>query len=130
MAIVKTIDIKSAWQGNSDCNTCSIRSSVLFAELNEDDFSKIHSPIDDLRFEANSESEIYRFTPDLGLHRAAIDSLGSILITENQVRSALENFDSEGIREVLNRALGHDWELELEPYRGVDLQEISHLRAI
>ena len=42
----------------------------------------------------------------------------------------LENFDSEGIREVLNRALGHDWELELEPYRGVDLQEISHLRAI
>ena len=54
MAIVKTIDIKSAWQGNSDCNACSIRSSVLFAELNEDDFSKIHSPIDDLRFEANS----------------------------------------------------------------------------
>ena len=83
-----------------------------------------------LRFEANSESEIYRFTPDLGLHRAAIDSLGSILITENQVRNALENFDSEGTRELLNRALGHDWELELEPYRGVDLQEISHLRAI
>ena len=83
-----------------------------------------------LRFEANSESETYRFTPDLGLHRAAIDSLGSILITENQVRNALENFDSEGTRELLNRALGHDWELELEPYRGVDLQEISHLRAI
>lgn len=51
---MKTIDIKSAWQGNSDCNTCSIRSSVLFAELNEDDFSKIHSPIDDLHYEANS----------------------------------------------------------------------------
>ncbi len=51
---MKTIDIKSAWQGNSDCNACSIRSSVLFAELNEDDFSKIHSPIDDLRYEANS----------------------------------------------------------------------------
>jgi CRP-like cAMP-binding protein len=52
---VKTIEIKNAWQGNSDCNTCSIRSSVLFAELNEDDFSKIHSPIDDLRFEANTK---------------------------------------------------------------------------
>ncbi|MEY4496080.1 MAG: hypothetical protein RL744_1144 [Pseudomonadota bacterium] len=51
---MKTIEIKSAWQGNSDCNTCSIRSSVLFAELNEEDFSKIHEPIDDLRFEANS----------------------------------------------------------------------------
>lgn len=51
---MKTIEIKSAWQGNSDCNSCSIRSSVLFAELNEEDFSKIHEPIDDLRFEANS----------------------------------------------------------------------------
>ncbi|OYY21114.1 MULTISPECIES: Crp/Fnr family transcriptional regulator [unclassified Polynucleobacter] len=51
---MKTIDIKSAWQGNSDCNSCSIRSSALFAELNEDDFSKIHEPIDDLRFEAHS----------------------------------------------------------------------------
>jgi CRP-like cAMP-binding protein len=50
---MKTIEIKSAWQGNSDCNSCSIRSSVLFSELNEDDFSKIHEPIDDLRFEAN-----------------------------------------------------------------------------
>ncbi len=51
---MKIIEIKSAWQGNSDCNACSIRSSALFAELNEEDFSKIHSPIDDLRFEANS----------------------------------------------------------------------------
>ena len=50
---MKTIEIKSAWQGNSDCNSCSIRSSVLFSELNEHDFSKIHEPIDDLRFEAN-----------------------------------------------------------------------------
>jgi CRP-like cAMP-binding protein len=51
---VKVIEIKNAWQGNSDCNACTIRSSVLFAELNEEDFSKIHSPIDDLRFEANA----------------------------------------------------------------------------
>jgi CRP-like cAMP-binding protein len=51
---VKIIEIKNAWQGNSDCNTCSIRNSVLFAELNEEDFSKIHTPIDDLRFESNS----------------------------------------------------------------------------
>ncbi len=51
---MKTIEIKSAWQGNSDCHSCSIRSSALFAELNEDDFSKIHEPIDDLRFEAHS----------------------------------------------------------------------------
>jgi CRP-like cAMP-binding protein len=52
---MKTIEIKSAWQGISDCENCSIRSSALFAELNEEDFSKIHSPIDDLSFDANSE---------------------------------------------------------------------------
>ena len=52
---MKTIEIRSAWQGNSDCLSCSIRSSALFAELNEEDFAKIHLPIDDLRHEANSE---------------------------------------------------------------------------
>jgi CRP-like cAMP-binding protein len=50
---MKSIEIKNAWQGISDCENCSIRSSALFAELNEDDFSKIHSPIDDLSFDAN-----------------------------------------------------------------------------
>ena len=83
-----------------------------------------------LRFEANSEHEIFRFTPDLGLHRATIDSFGSILITENQIRTALDSFDSESTREKLDQALGTNWERELEPFRGVDLQEVSHLRAI
>jgi CRP-like cAMP-binding protein len=52
---MKTIEVKNAWQGVSDCENCSIRSSALFAELNEEDFSKIHSPIDDLSFDANSD---------------------------------------------------------------------------
>lgn len=51
---MKTIEIKSAWNGNSNCEACSIRSSALFAELNEEDFAKIHSPIDDLSFEAHA----------------------------------------------------------------------------
>lgn len=55
---MKQIEINIAWQGKSDCNTCSIRDSVLFAELNEDDFSKIHAPIDDVKFE--QDSLIYR----------------------------------------------------------------------
>ena len=52
---MKTIEVKSAWQGVSDCENCSIRSSALFAELNEEDFSKIHSPIDDLSYDSNAE---------------------------------------------------------------------------
>lgn len=52
---MKEIEVKVAWQGQSDCQNCSIRSSVLFAELNEDDFAKIHAPIDDFHFEAGAK---------------------------------------------------------------------------
>ncbi len=51
---MKPIEINIAWQGKSDCNTCSIRDSVLFAELNQDDFSKIHAQVDDLKYEQDS----------------------------------------------------------------------------
>jgi CRP-like cAMP-binding protein len=47
------IKIDSAWQGTSDCRSCGIRDMVLFADLNEHDFSQIHAPIDDLIFPAD-----------------------------------------------------------------------------
>lgn len=42
--------IESSWRGTSNCRDCGIRSLVLFADLNEDDFKLIHAPIDDLAF--------------------------------------------------------------------------------
>lgn len=62
---MKEIEVKIAWQGQSDCQNCSIRSSVLFAELNEEDFSKIHAPIDDFHFD--SGAKIYE-QGELGQH--------------------------------------------------------------
>jgi CRP/FNR family transcriptional regulator, anaerobic regulatory protein len=47
------IKIESAWQGTSDCRSCGIRDMVLFADLNEQDFSQMHAPIDDLAFPEN-----------------------------------------------------------------------------
>ncbi len=44
------IKTDSAWRGTSDCRNCGIREMVLFADLNESDFSQIHEPIDDLEF--------------------------------------------------------------------------------
>ena len=44
------IHVESAWKGTSDCHACGIRDLVLFADLNEDDFSLIHEPIDDMAF--------------------------------------------------------------------------------
>ena len=48
------IKTESAWRGTSDCRNCGIRDMVLFADLNEDDFSMIHAPIDDLEFRAGT----------------------------------------------------------------------------
>lgn len=48
------IQIDSAWKGTSDCRNCGIRDMVLFADLNEQDFSQIHTPIDDMVFAADA----------------------------------------------------------------------------
>ena len=40
----------SSWRGTVDCRACGIRDMMLFADLKEEDFSLIHSPIDDLEF--------------------------------------------------------------------------------
>ena len=46
------IKTESAWRGTADCRNCGIRDMVLFADLNEDDFDLIHTPIDELEFAA------------------------------------------------------------------------------
>ena len=48
------IKTESAWRGTSDCRNCGIRDMVLFADLNEQDFSTIHAPIDDLMLKKGS----------------------------------------------------------------------------
>jgi len=87
-----------------------------------------------LRFEVqefcSEGAELFRFTPELGMHRALTDGTGSILISENVIRKSLATFDDLEIRENLEAALGSTWELALEPMRGVDLQEVQRLRAI
>jgi hypothetical protein len=82
-----------------------------------------------LRFEINFANQLFRHTPELGLHRSQIDEIGNILITENQVKAAMNKSD-DLLREALDVALGTEWEVELERFRGVDLQEIAQLRAI
>ncbi|MBA4256469.1 MAG: Crp/Fnr family transcriptional regulator [Polaromonas sp.] len=44
------IKSESTWRGTVDCRSCGIRDMVLFADLNDEDFRLIHSPIDDLEF--------------------------------------------------------------------------------
>ena len=86
-----------------------------------------------LRFEIREEESdstvLYRFTPELGIHRAVLDRSGSVMLTENQVTSALALNDDE-LRESLSRSLGSAWDQELEQFRRVELEGISQSRAI
>ena len=86
-----------------------------------------------LRYEIREESEessvLYRFTPNLGIHRAVLDGTGSVMVTENQITHALA-LDDEAMRISIAQALGSEWDLELEQFRRVDMDEISHGRAI
>ena len=75
--------------------------------------------------------ELFRFTPELGIHRAIVDQSGAVQVNENQLSVILSNsFDEESIREAIASLLGSSWESELDRFRSVDLQEIAHLRAI
>ena len=52
---MRFINYKEAWQGVANCSKCSMRQSVLFAGLTEEDFKQIHKPIDQFQLEAGSK---------------------------------------------------------------------------
>lgn len=86
-----------------------------------------------LRFEVSDDGggNLYRSTPELGMHRATTDELGNILVSESQIFNAMEgSFDEESLRLALSKVLGTAWEEELEPFRGIELKEVLRLKAI
>ncbi|HEX7404298.1 MAG TPA: DUF3145 family protein [Candidatus Nanopelagicaceae bacterium] len=83
----------------------------------------------EIREEGTSESTLFRFTPNLGIHRAVIDGAGSVMVNENQITSVM-NLDEDSLREALTRALGSAWDLELEQFRQSEMTSISQSQAI
>lgn len=51
---MKSIRIENAWRGAERCKNCAIRHLVLFADLQQQDFDRIHHPIDDIEFAPGS----------------------------------------------------------------------------
>lgn len=47
---MKLFQIQNAWQGGERCKNCAIRHLVLFSDLQQDDFDRIHHPIDDIEY--------------------------------------------------------------------------------
>lgn len=44
--MVKSVTLRDAWCGEADCLNCPLRALVLFAGLTEQDFERLHDPID------------------------------------------------------------------------------------
>ena len=64
------------------------------------------------------DGERYSFVPGLGLFRAATNSVGDVVVDENQLGAALrEAPNAEALRERLARLLGRPWDDALEPLR-------------
>jgi len=55
---MKSVQFREAWDGHADCLHCTLRTSVLFAGLEEKDFERIHHPID--QFVLRPGSVLYR----------------------------------------------------------------------
>lgn len=56
--MVKSVTLREAWAGEADCRRCELRNSVLFAGLTEQDFDRIHDPID--QFDLKPGTSLYQ----------------------------------------------------------------------
>ena len=63
--MTKTVTLREAWSGEANCTDCSLRTSVLFAGLQEGDFERIHDPID--QYTLKPGAHLYR-TGDASEH--------------------------------------------------------------
>ena len=76
-------------------------------------------------------AELFRFTPELGIHRVLTDLSGGTLLNEHQINSVLQNsFDEDAIRQGLANVMGTPWDAQLEKFRGAGMAEIARLHAI
>lgn len=68
---------------------------------------------------AHCDGARWSCTPDLGVHHAATDRAGNIVLTEDHVRGCMERagHDPVALRRELSIAMGEPWDEELEIYR-------------
>ena len=67
----------------------------------------------------NSLGERFSVTPELGIFRAEINSLGETLLSESKIKNGIERSKQEGesIENELTFLLGKPWDDDLEPFR-------------
>lgn len=81
-----------------------------------------------LRFEITEDQSAYgdggrwMHTPSLGIFRIQVDAAGNGVLTEDAVRSAIEEAagDASQLALTLQGALGESWDKELDPFRAAE----------
>lgn len=106
----KSILIKQAWQGVANCSQCSIRKSVLFAGLAEEDFETIHKPIN--QFQIKAGDKIYGVGDDatsMYTLRTGLVKLVQYLPDGTQrIVRLLKSSDVIGLEAILSPTYKHD----------------------
>ncbi|MEJ2622578.1 MAG: Crp/Fnr family transcriptional regulator [Candidatus Thiodiazotropha sp.] len=108
--MVKIVSFKEARDGVADCLKCSLRESVLFANLQEEDFEKLHDPIDQYTLPVGST--LYH-TGDRGDRlytvRSGILKLVQYLPDGSQrIVRLIRSADITGLECILGEAYQHD----------------------
>ena len=84
-----------------------------------------------VRFEVNQlasgagEAARWVYTPALGMFYSPIDSAGNILVSELQIKNALDNAGANAmeLQRALRGLVGQAWDDELESYRKAELEK-------
>ena len=88
-----------------------------------------------LNFETHESNdnggELFRCTPELGIHRVITDLSGAVLLNEHQINNVVQHsLDDDAIRDGLALAMGTAWDEALEKFRGAGMAEVARLHAI
>lgn len=104
------VPFKEAWSGEADCRQCTLRESVLFAGLKEQDFEKIHQPIN--QFVLQPGSTLYH-AGDKGEHIYTIRS-GIVKLVQylpdgvQRIVRLVRTADVTGLESLLGQPYEHD----------------------
>jgi len=128
---MNNILFKQAWQGVANCSQCSIRKSVLFAGLTEEDFETIHKPIN--QFQIKAGDKIYGVGDDANCMytlRSGLVKLVQYLPDGTQrIVRLLKASDVIGLEAILSPTYKHDaialYETEICRYPASAAKELS-----
>ena len=100
----------ASWLGSSDSGSTLASALMNLKQLR---FEVIQYP------EPQSFGERWSFTEQLGMFHGSTDNFGNIIVSENQLRQAMERAGANALRiqAEIRRILGQLWDDELEPFR-------------